>query len=69
MRRRAASSSSTTTTREGLLHVIANAEVADPVAFGEYLKAAPASVAAPGGALVTRGDAVEALEGDWAPTR
>lgn len=50
-------------------YVIANVEVTDSVAFGEYLKAAPATVAAHGGTLVARGGAVDAREGDWAPTR
>ena len=50
-------------------YVIANVEVTDSLAFGEYLKAAPATVAAHGGTLVARGGAVDAREGDWAPTR
>ncbi len=50
-------------------YVIANVEVTDAVAFGEYLKAAPATVAAHGGTYVARRGAVEVLEGDWAPTR
>ena len=50
-------------------YVIANVEVTDPVAFGEYLKAAPATVSAHGGTYVARRGAVEVLEGDWVPTR
>lgn len=50
-------------------YVIANVEINDPVAFGEYLKAGPATVAAYGGTYVARGSAVRVLEGEWAPTR
>jgi uncharacterized protein (DUF1330 family) len=50
-------------------YVIAEVEVTDPVAFGEYVKVIPATVAAHGGTYVARGSAVEVLEGDWAPKR
>jgi uncharacterized protein (DUF1330 family) len=50
-------------------YVVADVEVTDPVAFGEYLKAGPAIVAAYGGQYVARGGAVGVLEGEWAPTR
>ncbi len=50
-------------------YVVADVEVTDPVAFGEYLKAGPAIIAAHGGSYVARGGAVEVLEGNWAPTR
>ena len=50
-------------------YVIANVEITDPVAFAEYLKGGPGTVAAYGGSYVARRGAVEVLEGDWAPTR
>jgi len=51
------------------VYVIADVEVTEPVAFGEYLKAGPAVLAAHGGTYLARGGAVEVLEGAWAPTR
>jgi uncharacterized protein (DUF1330 family) len=50
-------------------YVIADVEVTDPVGFEEYRKAVSPLIAAHGGAYVARGGAVEALEGDWEPTR
>jgi uncharacterized protein (DUF1330 family) len=50
-------------------YVIANVEVTDPVAYEEYRKMVPASVAAFGGRFVVRGGAFEVLEGDWQPKR
>lgn len=50
-------------------YVIADVEVTDPVGFEEYKKAVPALIAAHGGTYVARGGAVEALEGNWVPTR
>ena len=50
-------------------YFIANVEVTDPAVFADYVKGAPATVAAFGGTYVVRGGAIEVLEGDWAPTR
>ena len=50
-------------------YVIADVEVTDPVGFEEYRKAVSPMIAAHGGTYVARGGAVEALEGDWKPTR
>ena len=50
-------------------YVIADVEVTDPVGFEEYRKAVSPLIAAHGGTYAARGGAVEALEGDWKPTR
>ena len=48
---------------------VADVEVLDPVAFQEYAKGAPATVAQYGGKYIARGGAIEPLEGGWAPKR
>jgi uncharacterized protein (DUF1330 family) len=50
-------------------YVIADVEVTDPVAYEEYKKLVPATLAAYGGRFVARGGQVEVLEGDWRPGR
>ena len=50
-------------------YLIANVNVKDPVAYQEYLKAVPASIAQYGGKYLARGGRHETLEGDWKPTR
>jgi uncharacterized protein (DUF1330 family) len=50
-------------------YFVANVEVTNPEAFQEYVKGAPATVAAYGGKYIARGGAIEILEGDWAPKR
>ncbi len=45
--------------------VIVDIEVADPVRYEDYKKAAAATVAAYGGRYVVRGGKVETLEGEW----
>ena len=47
----------------------ANVDVTNPLAFQEYAKGAPATVAAYGGRYIARGGAIKVLEGDWAPKR
>jgi uncharacterized protein (DUF1330 family) len=50
-------------------YVIVDIDVTDPIRYEDYkLRAAP-TVAAHGGRYIVRGGRVEALEGDWAPTR
>lgn len=50
-------------------YVIADVEVTDPVAYEEYRKLVPATVAKYGGRYLVRGGAHEVREGDWRPTR
>lgn len=50
-------------------YFIADVEVLDPVAFQEYAKGAPPTVAQYGGTYIARGGAIETLEGHWHPKR
>ena len=50
-------------------YVVVDIEVTDPVAFEEYRKAVPATVAKYGGRYVVRGGKCETLEGGWDPQR
>lgn len=50
-------------------YVIADVEITDPVAYEDYKKMVPATLAAYGGRFVARGGQVETLEGDWRPNR
>lgn len=45
-------------------YVIANVDVRDPARYAEYVKLAPATVAAFGGRYIARGGRSETLEGD-----
>ena len=49
--------------------LFANVEVTDPVAFEEYRRQVPATMAAHGGSYRVRGGATEVLEGDGVPSR
>lgn len=49
--------------------VIADINVHDPERYEDYKAGSPGSIAEFGGRFVARGGAVEALEGDWEPTR
>lgn len=50
-------------------YVIVEVEVYDPLAYEEYKKLTPASIAAYGGKFIVRGGKTECLEGDWNPQR
>ncbi len=50
-------------------YLIANVSVKDPVAYQEYLKVVPGTIAKYGGKYLARGGKHETLEGDWKPTR
>jgi uncharacterized protein (DUF1330 family) len=50
-------------------YVIADFDVTNAALFEEYRKQGPQSIAAYGGRYLARGGAIEALEGDWAPSR
>ena len=50
-------------------YIFANVEVTDPVAYEEYRKHVPATIAAHGGRYLVRGGATEVLEGDAVPNR
>jgi uncharacterized protein (DUF1330 family) len=50
-------------------YFVAEVEVLDPTAFQEYVKGAPATVAAYGGKYIARGGAIEIFEGSWEPKR
>jgi uncharacterized protein (DUF1330 family) len=50
-------------------YVILDVEIEDPVAYEEYKKLTPATVAAYDGRFIARGGATATLEGDWQPGR
>ena len=50
-------------------YVINDMEVTDPVAFDEYRKLSPPTVALYGGRFLARGGATRTLEGGWSPKR
>jgi uncharacterized protein (DUF1330 family) len=50
-------------------YAIVNVEITDSVGFAEYRKLVPATIAAFGGRYLTRGGAMEVLEGGWVPHR
>ena len=50
-------------------YVINDMEVTDPVAFDEYRKLSPPTVALYGGRFLARGGATQTLEGGWSPKR
>lgn len=50
-------------------YVIVDVNVTDPVAYEEYRKQAPASIALYGGRYLARAGRTEVLEGDWTPRR
>ena len=50
-------------------YVVAEVEVTDPVAYEEYRKLVPSTIARYGGKYLVRGGAVEVKEGGWQPKR
>jgi uncharacterized protein (DUF1330 family) len=50
-------------------YVIVDVDVTDPVAYEDYKKATPITLAAHNGKFIARGGDVEVLEGDWQPGR
>jgi len=50
-------------------YVVVDIEVTDTVAFDEYRKAVPATIAKYGGRYIVRGGKSETLEGGWDPQR
>jgi uncharacterized protein (DUF1330 family) len=50
-------------------YICVEIEIHDPVKYEEYKTLAPGSIAAYGGRYLTRGGAIETLEGDWHPRR
>ena len=50
-------------------YVIAEVEITDPAAYGEYRRRVNAVNARFGGRFVARGGRIEALEGGWSPER
>ena len=50
-------------------YVIVSIEIHDPVLYERYKLAAPAAIGAYGGKYLTRGGAVEVIEGEWTPRR
>ena len=50
-------------------YLIADIEITDPQAYEGYRKDVAATIEAYGGRYLTRGAAVDVLEGDWSPKR
>ncbi len=50
-------------------YVIADIEITDPEGFAQYRERVPATIEKFGGRYLTRGGAVEVLEGAWSPNR
>lgn len=50
-------------------YVIVEVAIHDPVAYEEYKKLTPATIAAFGGKFIVRGGLTESLEGNWKPER
>jgi uncharacterized protein (DUF1330 family) len=50
-------------------YVIVSVEIHDPVAYEEYKKMTPGSLAPFGGRFIVRGGETEVLEGSWRPPR
>lgn len=50
-------------------YIVVQVEVHDPVAYVEYRKNVPATLARYDGKFLVRGGKVETLEGDWMPER
>jgi len=50
-------------------YVVVDIEVTDPVAFEEYRKGVPDTIAKYGGRFLVRGGRLERLEGTWNPKR
>jgi uncharacterized protein (DUF1330 family) len=50
-------------------YVLAEIEITNPDGYKEYTTTVPATIAQYGGRFLTRGGAVEVLEGDWPQRR
>ena len=50
-------------------YVVAEVDITDPVAYEEYRKLVPATIARYGGKYLVRGGAVDVKEGGWQPKR
>jgi uncharacterized protein (DUF1330 family) len=50
-------------------YLIVDIDITDPVKYADYIKEAPASIAAYGGRYVVRGGKAQRLEGSWNPKR
>ncbi len=50
-------------------YVIVDVKIHNSIAYEEYKKLTPASIAAYNGKFIVRGGATETLEGDWQPGR
>jgi uncharacterized protein (DUF1330 family) len=50
-------------------YVVVQVDIQDPVSYERYKSIAPSSIGLYGGCYLTRGGAVEVLEGEWAPRR
>ena len=50
-------------------YVIVTIDIHDPAMYEKYKQLAPPSIGLYGGKYLTRGGAVEALEGEWTPRR
>jgi uncharacterized protein (DUF1330 family) len=50
-------------------YVIVDVDISDPVAYPEYVKQVPPTIAAYGGEFLVRGGKVDTMEGDWLPKR
>ena len=50
-------------------YVIANVTIHDPVRYEDYKRMVPATLVPFGGRFIARGGQIDALEGDWRPSR
>ena len=50
-------------------YVVVTVEIHDPERYQRYIQLAPPSIGLYGGKYLTRGGAVEVLEGEWQPRR
>lgn len=50
-------------------YIIVDVTISDTVAYEEYKKLTPASIAAYDGKFIVRGAQTQTLEGDWEPQR
>jgi uncharacterized protein (DUF1330 family) len=50
-------------------YMITEIEITDPERYEEYRKLVPASIEKYGGKFISRGGAMQTLEGDWNPKR
>lgn len=50
-------------------YVVVTIDIKDPETYKKYIEVAPVSIGAYGGKYLTRGGAVEVLEGEWAQRR